>query len=302
MSFHRLGNEEDESDAYNMHLQLEDSQSHIANLLEMLAFENYAEESSQASHIINGMEAIIGKFSENHYDIQMEMNSMLESSRRGLLTHGQLSELVAAEATRSQHLAGILDSLKDQIENMYEALADGKVYDHEAEEVVHQEFTKSSNNFAQKVELLMKSVNSMERVVVAPAKKIASAVATIDSEVVMHVNKTKLEQKELITPKKLASLVGQAGKQSRASGVASGNNRSASIAQSTSSAALNTAAGGATTATAAVAVAAAPKEMVSIGVGDMSIHEGAKPPPGFSEGRFGVKNAFAQTTISGSAG
>jgi hypothetical protein len=297
MSYHRLGNEEDESDAYNMHLQLEDSQSHIANLLEMLAFENYAEESSQASHIINGMEAMIGKFSENHYDIQVEMNSMLESSRRGLLTHGQLSELVAAEATRSQHLAGILDSLKDQIENMYEALADGKVYDHEAEEVVQQEFTKSSNNFAQKVELLMKSVNSMERVVVAPPKKIASAVACIDSEVVMHVNKTKLDQKELITPKKLASLVGQAGKQSRSSSVAGSNNssthRAQSIAPSTSSPALNTATGGA---------AAEPKVMVSVGVGDMSIHEGAKPPPGFGEGRFGMKNAFVQTTISGSAG
>ena len=281
--------DDDASDAYSMHMQLEDSQSHIATLLEMLSIENYAEESIQASSMINSMEGMLGRFSDNHYDIQNEMNEMLESSRRGLLTHGQLSEMVSAEATRSQHLGNILNSLKSQIENMYDALNDLRSETEStngADEVVQQEIVHKSNQIVNKVDLIMKSVNAMDRIAVAPIKRLPNAIMNIDSEVVMHVNKTKLDQKEMVAAKRASSIaVPPSGKQ---------NQRKARKADSSSP----------SHGSGSAAPAPPPVETKSIGVGDCSIHDGAKPPEGFTplKTKAATRNAFVQTTVTGSAG
>lgn len=182
----------DDMDAYSMHTKLEDSQSHIANLLEMLALENYADESASVSYMMNSMGNMLGKFSENHSEIESEMNEMLESSRRGLLTHGEVADLIANEATRSYYLANILDGLKYQIESMHEVLAEmrddkDKTAIGNAEELRH-----AASHLASKMNMILKTVDSMDRLVASPAKKVQQAVAVIDSEVVMHVNKTQL--------------------------------------------------------------------------------------------------------------
>jgi hypothetical protein len=298
MNLARINMDDHETDAYNMHLQLEDSQSHIANLLEMLAMENYAEESAQASKIISSMGNMLGHFSDNHYDVQNEMNEMLESSRRGLLTHGQLQELVSAEAVRSQHLVGILNSLKYQIESMYDALSDLKL-DAEMDETDQHEVPQPAKNLTAKVQLMMKSVTSMDRIALTPAKKLSSAIATIDSEVVMHVNKTKLDSKELKNPAR-----------QRASGIAAQgkpSTRPPSAAQASSHRNGPAAGGAGATAGAATGGASAEArvvETVSIGVGDNSVFEGGKPPPGFNAGRFGSnsRSSYAQTDVTGSSG
>jgi hypothetical protein len=182
----------DDMDAYSMHTKLEDSQSHIANLLEMLALENYADESASVSYMMNSMGNMLGKFSENHSEIENEMNEMLESSRRGLLTHGEVADLIANEATRSYYLSNILDGLKYQIESMHEVLSEmrddkDKTALDSAEELRH-----AASHLASKMNMILKSVDSMDRLVASPAKKVQQAVAVIDSEVVMHVNKTQL--------------------------------------------------------------------------------------------------------------
>lgn len=182
----------DDMDAFSMHTKLEDSQSHIANLLEMLALENYADESASVSYMMNSMGNMLGKFSENHSEIESEMNEMLESSRRGLLTHGEVADLIANEATRSYYLSNILDGLKFQIESMHEVLAEmrddkDKTAIDNAEELRH-----AATHLASKMNMILKTVDSMDRLVASPAKKVQQAVAVIDSEVVMHVNKTQL--------------------------------------------------------------------------------------------------------------
>lgn len=198
MSIAAYYNKDDDSDAYAMQLQLEDSQTHISDLLEMLAMENYAEESTQASSIINSMGTVLGKFSDNRFDFQTEMNAMLESSRRGMLTHAQLSELITAEANRSHHLNNILNSLKFQIENMHDALSDLRDTTELDDDGSQSELYETASQLTKKVALVMKSLTSMDRIVTAPIKKLPAAIACIDSEVVMHVNKTKLDGKSPI--------------------------------------------------------------------------------------------------------
>eukprot|EP01032_Pedospumella_encystans_P024823 gene24823-28058_t len=50
----------------------------------------------------------------------------------------------------------------------------------------------AASNLASKMNVVLKSVTSMDRLVQSPAKKVQQAVAVIESEVVMHVNKTQL--------------------------------------------------------------------------------------------------------------
>jgi len=182
----------DEMDAYNMHTRLEDSQSHIANLLEMLAFDNHADESASVSYMMNTMGTMLGKFSENHSEIESEMNEILESSRRGLLTHSEVADLIANEATRSYYLSSILDSLRLQIESMHEVLTDMRESNEEDETGSQADLRLAASNLASKMNVVLKSVTSMDRLVQSPAKKVQQAVAVIESEVVMHVNKTQL--------------------------------------------------------------------------------------------------------------
>lgn len=181
----------DEMDAYSMHTKLEDSQSHIANLLEMLAFENHADESASVSYMMSSMGHMLGKFSENHSEIESEMNEILESSRRGLLTHSEVADLIANEATRSYYLSSILDSLRYQIESMHEVLTEMRENNDEDTESP-ADLRLAANNLANKMNVVLKSVTSMDRLIQSPAKKVQQAVAVIESEVVMHVNKTQL--------------------------------------------------------------------------------------------------------------
>ena len=182
----------DEMDAYNMQTRLEDSQSHIANLLEMLAFDNHAGESASVSYMMNTMGNMLGKFSENHSEIETEMNEILESSRRGLLTHSEVADLIANEATRSYYLSSILDSLRFQIESMHEVLTEMRESNEEDNSGSQADLRLAASNLASKMNVVLKSVTSMDRLVQSPAKKVQQAVAVIESEVVMHVNKTQL--------------------------------------------------------------------------------------------------------------
>lgn len=182
----------DEMDAYNMQTRLEDSQSHIANLLEMLAFDNHADESASVSYMMNTMGNMLGKFSENHSEIETEMNEILESSRRGLLTHSEVADLIANEATRSYYLSSILDSLRFQIESMHEVLTEMRENNEDDNSGSQADLRLAASNLASKMNVVLKSVTSMDRLVQSPAKKVQQAVAVIESEVVMHVNKTQL--------------------------------------------------------------------------------------------------------------
>ncbi|RYG92456.1 hypothetical protein EON65_59185, partial [archaeon] len=169
---------------FNNRDEFESAQNQIAKLIDQLDKGNRLEESIEVSFLITSMESLLDKFSDNQYELQHEIQDILESSRQGLLTHEKLSEMIATEQIRSKYLTGIVGSLKFQIESLFNVLnnKDGTLDDTDSSLIM--------DKVHENVNLLWKSVDSLSKIIVSPAKKLDTAIRKIDSEVIVHLNKT----------------------------------------------------------------------------------------------------------------
>jgi hypothetical protein len=128
---------------------------------------------------------MLDKFSENQYELQHEIQDILESSRRGLLTHEKLSDMISTEQVRSRFLTGIVGSLKLQIETLFHVLTSKEITSSE-----EGDQPSIVEKVQESVSLLWKSVDSLSKIIVSPARKLDNTIRKIDSEVIVHLNKT----------------------------------------------------------------------------------------------------------------
>jgi predicted nucleic acid-binding Zn-ribbon protein len=163
---------------------LENSQNQLTRLIDQLDRETRHTQNAEVNELITGMESSLGQFSDNHFELQREIEELLENSRRGALSHEKLAEMVNAEQVRTSYLSNIVNSLKSQVENLFNKLLtatnDEDISD-PGEIVEHV-----SNN----VNLLWKSVDSLSKLIASPTKKLEYNIQKIDSEVIVHLNKT----------------------------------------------------------------------------------------------------------------
>jgi hypothetical protein len=166
--------------------RLEESQNNITVLLERLDRDTRTE-STEVGQLITGMEGILGQFSDNHFELQHEIEDLLESSRRGMLSHEKLTEMVNAEQVRTQYLSSIVNSLKSQIEGLFNKL---QTEDEEEDEYGEDEPIDVVDKVTDDVNLLWKSVDSLSKLISSPTKKLEYNIQKIDSEVIVHLNKS----------------------------------------------------------------------------------------------------------------
>jgi hypothetical protein len=162
---------------------LEETQDHISRLIEQLDRESHHDH-GDVNQLMSGMDAMLSHVGDNHFELQREIEELLESSRKGALSHEKLTEMVNSEQVRSQYLSNIVSSLKSQIEGLFTKLVTAAEQDIESEpgEIVEQ---VSSN-----VNLLWKSVESLSSLINSPTRKLEYNIQKIDSEVIVHLNKT----------------------------------------------------------------------------------------------------------------
>lgn len=164
---------------------VEESHGQLTKLIDRLDQDTRAMESSEVHQLISGMEGMLGQVTDNHYEMQREIEELLESSRRGVLSHDKLTEMVGAEQVRTQYLVNIVSSLKTQIEGLFNKLitaTDDEEVSKEPAEIVEQ----VSDN----MNLLWKSVDSLSKIITSPTKKLEYNIQKIESEVIVHLNKT----------------------------------------------------------------------------------------------------------------
>lgn len=171
-----------ESEAVDNSRQLEEAHSHIASLLEKLDAGSLGDEHNEVGNMMVTMEGMLGQFSENQYELQHEINDILESSRHGLLTHDKLSEMITMEQTRTHYLANIVGSLRFQIEKLYRVLS-------ETANNPDLDPAEALEKAASDISMMMHSVDSLSKVIVSPTKKLTSTIKQIDSELIIHLNR-----------------------------------------------------------------------------------------------------------------
>ena len=73
---------------------IEKSQQNIRRLLDKL-IENAAkaDNSNEVNYLLNTMDSLIGQFSDNQTELHSEITAILNSSKQGLLTHEQLTDM-----------------------------------------------------------------------------------------------------------------------------------------------------------------------------------------------------------------
>ena len=165
---------------------LEESHSSITRLIEQLDRDSRQNDHSEVGVLISGMEEKLGQFSDNHFELQREIEELLENSRRGALSHEKLTEMVNAEQVRTSYLSSIVNSLKSQIEGLFNKLVAVTDEDSETATEPGQIVEQVSDN----VNLLWKSVDSLSKLIGSPTKKLEYNIQKIDSEVIVHLNKT----------------------------------------------------------------------------------------------------------------
>lgn len=170
----------EENALFDNNQQLEESQTFIAELLHKLDVDKAVDDAMEVKFMITNMEGILGQFSETSYELQHEINDILESSKQGLLTHDKLSEMIAMEQTRSNCVNGIVNSLKVQIENLYNIITEAMNNP--------DDDGSAMNQLQMDMGLMMKSVDSLTTVITSPVKKLDMTIKKIDSELIVHLN------------------------------------------------------------------------------------------------------------------
>lgn len=173
--------------------RLEESQNNIAVLLDKLD-KGSQQEGADVTDVLSGMEGLIGQFSDNHHNLYQEIQDLLENSRQGAYNHGKLEDLIKAEQTRAKYLANIVGSLKVQIETLFNAINNDDAADPDGASADDAESV--AEKVASNVNLLWKSVDSLSKLIVAPAKKVQYNIQKIDSEVIVHLNRLHLNADE----------------------------------------------------------------------------------------------------------
>lgn len=172
--------EDNETALFDNNQQLEESQTFIAELLHKLDVDKAVDDAMEVKFMISNMEGILGQFSETSYELQHEINDILESSKQGLLTHDKLSEMIAMEQTRSNCVNGIVNSLKVQIENLYNIITEAMNNP--------DDDGSAMNQLQMDMGMMMKSVDSLTTVITSPVKKLDMTIKKIDSELIVHLN------------------------------------------------------------------------------------------------------------------
>jgi predicted nucleic acid-binding Zn-ribbon protein len=163
---------------------LEESHVNISKLIDQLEIES-RQDNGEVHQLITGMDSMLNQVGDNHFELQREIEELLESSRRGALSHEKLADMIHAEQVRSNYLTNIVSSLKSQIEGLFTKLV-----------VVTEDEDSVSNpgeiveQVSDNVNLLWKSVDSLSKLISSPTKKLEYNIQKIDSEVIVHLNKT----------------------------------------------------------------------------------------------------------------
>lgn len=170
---------------------MENSHSYMTDLLNKLDVANALDDTSQAGSMINSMEGILNQFSDSQAELQNEINDLLISSRNGLLTHEKLADMISTEQIRTHYLVNILGSLKHQIESLYRALTESHDEDLDVDDEKNSDVLV--DKMVSRVGLMLRSVESLNSIMVAPTRRLQKTITHMDSEVVLHVNKMSLQ-------------------------------------------------------------------------------------------------------------
>ena len=147
---------------------MDEAHTNITNLLEQLDVGDNT--SSETINVIGGMDGLLGTFSIRSFEMQQEMNRLLESSKSGVLSHNMLADYFLKEQVRSCYLLNILGSLRDQIEGFHNFF----------HSIIPNDDDDQSMSVSEKINLMLMSVESLGRIASTPSHQLEQTIQSIE--------------------------------------------------------------------------------------------------------------------------
>lgn len=159
---------------------MDEAHTNITNLLEQLDVGDNT--NSETINVIGGMDGLLGTFSIRSFEMQQEMNRLLESSKSGALSHNMLADYFSKEQVRSNYLLNILGSLRDQIEGFHNFF----------HTIIPNDDDDQSMSVSEKINLMLMSVESLGRIASTPSHQLEQTIQSIDVQVIQQLEMKKI--------------------------------------------------------------------------------------------------------------
>lgn len=159
---------------------MDEAHTNITNLIEQLDVGDNT--SSETINVIGGMDGLLGTFSIRSFEMQQEMNRLLESSKSGALSHNMLADYFSKEQVRSSYLLNILGSLRDQIEGFHNFF----------HSIIPNDDDDQSMSVSEKINLMLMSVESLGRIASTPSHQLEQTIQSIDVQVIQQLEMRKI--------------------------------------------------------------------------------------------------------------
>ena len=160
---------------------MDEAHTNITNLLEQLDVGDNT--SSETINVIGGMDGLLGTFSIRSFEMQQEMNRLLESSKSGALSHNMLADYFLKEKVRSCYLLNILGSLRDQIEGFHNFF----------HSIIPNDDDDQSMSVSEKINLMLMSVESLGRIASTPSHQLEQTIQSIDVQLIQQLEMRKID-------------------------------------------------------------------------------------------------------------
>lgn len=159
---------------------MDEAHTNITNLLEQLDVGDNT--NSETINVIGGMDGLLGTISIRSFEMQQEMNRLLESSKSGALSHNMLADYFSKEQVRSNYLLNILGSLRDQIEGFHNFF----------HTIIPNDDDDQSMSVSEKINLMLMSVESLGRIASTPSHQLEQTIQSIDVQVIQQLEMKKI--------------------------------------------------------------------------------------------------------------
>lgn len=157
------------------HHGMEESQEHIAQLLMSLDADNNLETTDNFGYLMRGMDDILEHFHDNHGQLHEEISEILESSRHGLLTHEQLSELFANEQMRSAYVLNVVSGIQEHMGEFFQSVQERKTVGVGEEDPLEEEALQMGMDY------MKTSIETIGKVITSPIKNVKRTIQRVDS-------------------------------------------------------------------------------------------------------------------------
>lgn len=169
---------------------LETSFERVSNLLADLD-DREVNNLEQVNFLRGSVDDLLTQFSDNHTDLLMDLTSILDSFKMGIMTPDQLEAMIRAEQDRSTFILKMASMIKAHIEYLFQNIQRVLEFAENGTPLP----IGSISSMAAEMNLVLDSVDSIHRIINTPGKRLTTTITEVEKDLARASEKVKTDSK-----------------------------------------------------------------------------------------------------------